>query len=91
MAKIKGEVDTTPEQEAYLNAIYLPEINAERAAQFPPLDPLADMDEYASWLLGVSMPDWVNKSKKKDAVDVGTLYNDADAVAKKAVNDILRP
>ena len=31
MAKIRGEVDTTPEQERMLNKTFLPAMNAERA------------------------------------------------------------
>ena len=91
MAKIRGEVDTTPDQEATLNEIFLPEVNAQRATQDPPLEPLADMDAYASWLLGEAMPDWVGKSKKKDALDIAELYEVADDATQNAVDDILRP
>jgi len=91
MAKIRGEVDTTPEQEQVLNETFLPTINEDRAAQEPPLPPLADMDEYASWLLGVAMPDWVDKSKKKEAGEVAEAYEDADPVTQAEVDAILFP
>ena len=87
MAKIRGEVDTTPEQERTLNEIFLPEINAGRAAQ--DLPPLADMDEYASWLLGVAMPDWVGKSNEKKAKDTGDKYKDADPAVQAEIDALL--
>ena len=87
MAKIKGEVDTTPKQEATLNAIFLPEINAARAAQGLP--PLATMDEYADWLLGAAMPDWVGKSNEKKAKDTGDKYKDADPAVQAEIDALL--
>ena len=87
MAKIKGEVDTTPEQEATLNAIFLPEINAARAAQ--DLAPLATMDDYASWLLGAAMPDWVGKSNEKKAKDTGDKYAEADPAIQAQIDALL--
>ena len=89
MAKIKGEVDTTPKQEATLNETFLPEINAARAAQSPPLAPLATMDEYADWLLGVAMPDWVGKSNEKKAKDTGDKYKDADPAVQAEIDALL--
>ena len=91
MAKIRGEVDTTPDQERMLNKTFLPAVNEERAAQEPPLEPLADMDEYASWLLGHAMPDWVEKSKDKDSKEVGDAYEEADLVTQAEVEAILFP
>ena len=89
MAQIKGSVDTTPEQEATLNETFLPEINAGRAAQSLP--PLADMDEYASWLLGQAMPDWVGKSNEKKAKDTGDKYKDADPAVQAEIDALLNP
>ena len=87
MAKIKGSVDTTPEQEATLNETFLPEINAARAAQ--DLAPLATMDEYADWLLGAAMPDWVGKSNEKKAKDTGDKYAEADPAIQAQIDALL--
>ena len=49
------------------------------------------MDEYADWLLAQAMPDWVDKSKKKDAGDVAEAYEVADPVTQAEVDAILFP
>ena len=49
------------------------------------------MDEYASWLLGHAMPDWVEKSKEKDSKEVGDAYEEADLVTQAEVEAILFP
>ena len=87
MAKIKGEFDTTPEQEALLNEIFLPNINAERVANGD--EPLADMDAYANWLLSVAVPDWAAKSKEKKVDDVADKYDAADPTVQAQVDALL--
>ena len=87
MAKIKGEFDTTPEQEDLLNAIFLPDVNADRVADG--LEPLADMDAYASWLLSIAVPDWAAKSKDKKIDDVAEKYESADAAVQAQIDALL--
>ena len=89
MAKIKGEVKVTPEDEASLNELFLPEINAERAENDE--EPLANMDAYADWLLAEAVPDWAQGARDKKSRDVGDLYDEADDETQKAIDDLLEP
>lgn len=87
MAKIRGEVDVTPEDELLLNSSFLPTINAERLSQHLPL--FTTMDDYASFVLASSMSSYVDGEKRKKKQTIAERYATAPANIQSQVDALL--
>lgn len=87
MAKIKGEIDVTPEAERTFNELVLPDINAEREAQDEA--PFANADDYASFVLSKAFESYVEQGKDKKKEDVADKYDAADPSVQAQVDALL--